>query len=172
MHERRHRKLVVMNISVNTGNFTVAVKGTLKPDVQEDIINKGGLYELQRGGLSAAYVALGGVANEKGKLQLPKDFTRDSVEYSDDSASCMVTAIKDWAPKFFDGEVEISVSQYEGAEAQSPMKRASALVDSFLGKPEEAAYRTILGLPDGDRDALVAEANKRGLGIQPPKAKA
>lgn len=160
-----------MKTSINTGNFTVTVSGELIADAEERILNNGVKYELQRGGISSGYVAVGGEKNGKGNLALPKDFVRDSVEFNDDNALAMQGAVEDWAKGLFGDTAVVEVAKYEGAEAASPMKRASALVDGFLGTPTEAAYRSILGLPDGDRDALIEAANKAGLGVQPPKAK-
>lgn len=165
-------RLEIMEASatVNTGNFTVVVKGTLLDTVVQKKVSEGLVYDLQRGGLSKAYIALGGQKNDKGKVKLPDDFKREQVEFNEENQAAMQLAVEEWAKAQFDGAATVTVSKYEGGDAATPMKRATALVDSFIGTDAETAYRGILGLPDGDRDALITEANKRGLGIQPPKA--
>lgn len=138
---------------------------------------------------SLAAIGLASLAYRGGASVINKALDVESnskAEFSDEGAEKVQTALEDWAGKGsgfkVDGEnanplgagftLSVTATRHEhGETGASPMKRATALVDSFLGSPMEEAYRSILGLPDGDRDALIAEANKRGLGIQPPKEK-
>lgn len=59
----------------------------------------------------------------------------------------------------------------ELSEEVSEVKRATALVDSFMGTDMEPPYRQILGSADGDRDALIKLAHEKKLGITPPREK-
>lgn len=160
----------MLKAGIDTGNFAVIIEGNLKPEVQQEKLVQGVVYDLQRGGITQAWNTLGGVKGENGKTKLPEGFKRNSIEYSDDAALTMQGAVEEWAKGIFDGDFTVAVTKYEGAEEASPMKRATALVESFLGTEMEAPYRAILGLPQGSKEELVAEANKRGLGISVPKA--
>lgn len=157
-----------MKVTFNTGNFAITVDGEYNSESQAKALENALRYELQRDVATKVYVAVAG-EGEGEKKKLPKDFERSSVEYSDDAAlEFQAAAEKELSKR---GTFEVSVAKYEGSEAASPMKRATTLVDTFLGSPMEAGYRAILGLPEGDREALIAKANEMGLGIQPPKAK-
>jgi hypothetical protein len=145
--------------------------------------------EAQRDALAA--IGLASLGYRGGASAINKALEVDSnsaAEFSDDAARKVESALEAWAAGA-DGKaagfsakgdnanplgegftLSVSASRHEhGESGASPMKRATALVDSFIGTPMEEAYRNILGLPDGDRDALIAEANKRGLGISVPK---
>lgn len=158
-----------MKVTFNTGNFALTVEGEYNAESQAKALENALRYELQRDVATKVYVEVAGVAGEDNKKKLAKDFERSSLEYSDDAALAMQEA----AEKVLGarGTFSVSVEKYEGAEAASPMKRATTLVDTFLGTEQEAQWRTVLGLPTGDRDALIAAANKMGLGIQPPREK-
>jgi hypothetical protein len=143
-------------------------------------VNEGQLAALAAIGLaSLAYRGGASVINKALKVD-----SNSAAEYSDEGAATVATSIEEWAGKGagfkVDGEngnplgagfvLSVTATRHEhGETGASPMKRATALVDSFVGTPMEGPYRAILGLPDGDRDALIAEANKRGLGISVPK---
>lgn len=155
-------------LTFDTGNFSLAIEGTPSQAVADRLIENGLRYEVQREVASSVYTEIAGEPNKEGKKRLPKGFERSSLEYDESNAAAFEEAASKALSKF--GDFTVSVTKYEGSEAASPMKRATALVDSFIGTEMEAAYRGILGLPKGNRDDLIAEANKRGLGIQPPKA--
>jgi hypothetical protein len=162
-----------MKSTVNSGNFTVVVDGTLRPEAQERILAGGVKFELHRGGLSSAWLALAGTKNDKGTLKLPDKFERDSIEFSEEAAATLQDTITGWATDEKKGifmDANVTITKNEGGEKDSPQKRATALVDGFLGTPLEAPYRAILG--DGDREALIAKAHEMGLGVQPPRKKA
>lgn len=165
------RKQIDMKTSINTGNFSVTINGDLDAKAQDRILENGVKYELQRGGISSAYVAIAGEKNSKGNNALPKDFARDTVEYNEDNALAMQAAVEEWAKGLFGDSATVEVAKYEGSEAASPMKRATAMVDQFLAQDGgRAALAGLIGVPtDSDRDALIEAANKMGLGIQPPK---
>lgn len=159
-----------MKVKFNTGNFTLNIEGEFNEEATKAALENGLRYAVQRDVASKVYVKLAGVENSKGNLALPKDFERDSIAFDADNAAAMELAASEELAKL--GTFTVSVEENVGGEAAaSPMKRATALVDSFIGTDMEAAYRQILGLPDGDRDALIAKANEQGLGIQPPRAK-
>lgn len=160
---------------LNTGNFTLVVEGEYNAESQVKAISNALKYELQRDVASKVYAEVAGVANAEGKKQLPKDFERDSVEFSDESADAMrlaaEAALKDR------GSFTVSVTKYEGSEAASPMKRATTFVESLMNNgDEEQQLRSTLALfdaraSDGTKDILIEIANKAGIGIQPPKEK-
>lgn len=158
-----------MKVKFNTGNFTLNIEGEFNDEAKAAALENGLRYAVQRDVATGVYIALAGEKNSKGNLALPKGFERDSVEYSEENAAAMQKAALDALGKI--GTFDVSIEENVGGEAAaSPMKRATALVDSFLGTDMEAAYRQILALPEGDRDALIAKANEQGLGIQPPRA--
>lgn len=145
--------------------------------------------EAQRDALAA--IGLASLGYRGGASAINKALEVDSnsaAEYSDEAAQKVEAALQAWAqggegkaagfsakgdnanPLGEGFTLSVTASRHEhGESGASPMKRATALVDSFLGTDMEAPYRGILGLPEGDRDALIAEANKRGLGISVPK---
>jgi len=162
-----------MKLTFNTGNFALDIEGEVNEETQDKLLQNGMTYVTQREVATGVYLDVAGedVEGKDGKTsrRLPKDFERSSVEYSEDTAAKFRESAEEKLSKF--GKFTVSVSKYEGAEASSPMKRATNLVDSFLGTELEAAYRGILGLPKGSREELIEAANKRGLGVQPPKGK-
>lgn len=159
----------MIETTFNTGNFALKIAGDFSEDQKGKALISALRYIVQRDGATKAYQALGGVKGEDGKTKLPKDFERDQVEWSDENGAAMQEAFEKALASY--GTFSVEATKYEGSEAASPMKRATTLVDTFLGSPMEVGYRAILGLPDGDREALIAKANEMGLGIQPPKVK-
>lgn len=158
-----------MNTKIISGNFGIEIEGTIGNgtiDLSEerkgvpvaDVIDEAGLtYIVQRDGLSSVYKDL-----------LEKGAKRNTLDYSSETGAKFASALEKALAPY--GDFVVSVEEHVPSEAgASPMVRATALVDGFLGTPMEAAYRQILGSPDGDRDALVALAHKQGLGIQPPR---
>lgn len=159
-----------MKVKFNTGNFTLNIDGSFNDEQTAAALENGLRYAVQRDVATGVYIQLAGEKNSKGNLALPKGFERDSIEFNADNAAAMELAASEALKKL--GDFIVTVVENEGGEgAASPMKRATALVDSFIGTDMEAPYRAILGLPDGDRDALIAKANEQGLGIQPPRVK-
>lgn len=163
-------------VTFNTGNFSIVVDGDYNAEHQEKALENALRYELQRDVATKVYEGLAGTARPNGKgKKLPADFERSSVEFSVGAAeSFMKTAEAEFAKR---GDFTVSVVKYEGSEAASPMKRATAFVEQLLSTPEaEAQMRSLFALQgmedaeDGDKAALIAFANSKGLGIQPPKA--
>lgn len=104
------------------------------------------------------------------KPRLAKGQERDELEFSEDEAANVAKSLTDTLSPYA-SNISIEVTEHEKGETVSEMKRATALVDSFLGQDMEVAYRQILGSPDGDRDALIKLAHERKLGITPPREK-
>lgn len=157
-----------MVVKFNTGNFTLNIDGDFNDEAKAAALENGLRYAVQRDVASKVYVQLAGEKNSNGNLQLPKGFERDAVAFSADNAAAMELAASEELKKL--GTFTVSVEENVGGEtAASPMKRATALVESFLGTPMEAPYREILGLPNGTKEELIAEANKLRLGISVPK---
>lgn len=156
-----------MEVKFSTGNFTLNINGEFNDAAKEAALENGLRYAVQRDVASKVYVQIAGEKNKNGNLQLPKGFERDSIEFNPDNAAAMELAATEELKKL--GEFTVSVEENVGGETASPMKRATALVESFLGTEMEVPYRSILGLPQGSKEELVAEANKRGLGISVPK---
>lgn len=159
----------MIETTFNTGNFALKIAGEFNEDQVGKALVSALRYIVQRDGATKAYQTLGGVKGEDGKASLPDDFKREHVEWSDENGVAMQQAFEKALAPY--GTFTVEASKNEGSEAASPMKRATTLVDTFLGSPMEAGYRQILGLPEGDREALIAKANEMGLGIQPPKVK-
>lgn len=156
-----------MKTTFNTGNFALEIEGRFNDDQVDKALTSALRYIVQRDGATKAYIALAGEKNSKGNLALPDGFERENVEFNDENAAAMTDAFEKALESY--GTFTVTASKYEGSEAASPMKRATTLVDTFLGTEQEAQWRTVLGLPEGDRDALIAKANEMGLGIQPPR---
>jgi predicted DNA-binding transcriptional regulator YafY len=163
-------------VTFNTGNFAITVEGEYNADAQAKALENALRYELQRDVATKVYVAVAGEEGKDGKRKLAKDFERDSLEYSEEAAEAFREAAETEMAKR--GNFTITVAKYEGSEAASPMKRATAFVDALLDDGDkEAQMRSLFSLQgmenaaDADRDALIAFANSKGLGIQPPKAK-
>lgn len=161
----------MIKTTFNTGNFALAIEGEFDEEQKDKALVSALRYIVQRDGATKAYAALAGEKGENGKTKLPKDFERGDLEYSKEAGKAFADAFEKALEGY--GTFTVSASKYEGSEVASPMKRATTLVDTFLaqGGAVEQGYRTVLGLPDGDRDALIAKANEMGLGIQPPRQK-
>ncbi len=158
-----------MDIKFNTGNFTLVISGELNTDSEAKILEQGVRYAVQRDVATKVYLALAGIKNSKGNLTLPDGFERDSISFGEDSAAQMQSAATAELGKL--GDFSVEVTENVGGETSSPMKRATELVDSFLGTDKEESFRAILG--DGDRDSLIKAANDMGFGKSSPrKAKA
>src|SRR3977135_1523585 len=136
----------MLKTTFNTGNFALAIEGEFNADQVDKALISALRYIVQRDGATKAYQALGGVKGEDGKTKLPKDFERDQVDWWNENGQAMATAFEKALESY--GTFTVSATKYEGSEAASPMKRATTLVDTFLGSPMEAGDRAILGLPD------------------------
>lgn len=159
-----------MIVEFKSGNFKLTVNGELNDDSKAKMLENGMRYAIQRDVATAVYLALAGEKGENGKAKLPEGFERDSVAWSEENG----LAFQDAAEKALAslGTFEVSIGENVGGEG-SAMKRATELVDTFIGTDVEKSYRLILGLPDGTRDELIKAAHARGLGITPArKAKA
>jgi hypothetical protein len=151
-----------MIIQFRTGNFVLNVSGSLNAAAEAKMLENGMRWTIQRDVATAVYLALGGVENDKGNKVLPDGFERDNVAFDTANASAFhATAEKALATL---GEFSVSVDENVGGEGGA-MKNATRLVDSFLGDASEPAWRAIIGLPDGDRDALIKECHARKLGM-------
>lgn len=158
-----------MNIKFDTGNFTLNINGELSEESKAKMLENGLRYAVQRDVASKVYLGFSEEKTKTGKPKLPEGFERDSIKFDEDNSAAMQLAAEAELAKI--GTFTVTVSENVGGESASPMKRATLLVDTFLGTEMEASYRAILGLPDGDRDALIAKANEMGLGISAPKTK-
>jgi hypothetical protein len=163
-----------VNVPFTTGNFDLDINIQLKDEVVEKFVKNGAIYVVQRDGASKAYLSLKGEENDKGKLVLPKDFERKSVEFSQENLQAMIDAFsKALAPY---GEAVITGSEHVSGAEVSPMKRATEFVDSLLGNAQnEATLRQFLSMydataSDADRDGLIKIANDNGVGKAKPKA--
>jgi len=163
-----------MKVEFTTGNFDLNIEGELNADAQAKFLNAGLVYVVQRDGASKAYLELCGVENDKGKKQLPKDFERKSLEYTEENKAAMELAFENALKSY--GAFTISGSEHVAGAEVSPMKRATEFVDSLLGNAEnEATLRQFLGMYDAgaaqaDRDGLIKIANDNGVGKAKPKA--
>jgi len=165
-----------VKVPFTTGNFDLDITIQLKDEVVEKFVKNGVIYVVQRDGASKAYLTLKGEENDKGKLQLPKDFERKSVEFSPENLEAMTAAFaKALAPY---GEATITGSEHVSGAEVSPMKRATEFVDSLMGNAEnEAQLRGFLQMVSkdakaltADRDGLIEIANAHGIGKAKPKA--
>lgn len=168
-----------MKTSIISGNFKATIEGEVNRDGQVNLgtekepklVNAGQVidecgitYIGQRDGLGGFY-----------KGELKKGQKRNELEYSDEAGAKMAASLTEsFAPY---GDITVTVDQHEPSEGgASPMVRATALVDAmFASKELEQGYRLAFdaqGLENADsadRDALIAFANSKGLGIQPPR---
>lgn len=159
-----------MKIEFKTGNFTLNVEGDVNAETRDRLLANGVKYELQRDVASKVYLSLAGVKGKKDGLVLPEKFERDSIAYSDETADSFAKAATAELSKR--GNFVVEVSENVGGESASPMKRATAFVDTLVAAGQTAQLVAVLGVaPDADRDALIEAAHKMGLGIQPPKGK-
>lgn len=163
-----------MKVPFTTGNFDLNIEGELNADAREKFLQSGLIYVVQRDGASKAYLELCGVENEKGKKQLPKEFERKSLEFSDENLDAMCEALGTALKPY--GTFTVSGSEHVAGAEVSPMKRATEFVDSLLGNAaNEAQLRGFLGMFDAsaataDRDELIKIANDNGVGKTKPKA--
>lgn len=152
--------------------------------------------EAQRDALAA--IGLASLGYRGGASAINKALEVDSnsaAEYSDEAARKVESTLQVWA-QGADGKaagfsakgenanplgegftLSVTASRHEhGESGASPMKRATAFVDAILGDAEkEAQMRGLFGTmglenaSGADREALIAFANKQGLGISVPK---
>jgi len=162
-----------MQIKLISGNFQAIVNGEVsdrpvnlgtdeKPEMvpAQEVVNDCGVtYIGQRDGWTNFY-----------KPRLAKGQERSELEYSEDLAREVAQSLSGTLGAYLDG-ITVEVTEHVPSEGVSEMKRASTLVDSFLGTPMEAAYRQILGSENGDRDELVKLAHEKKLGVTPPREK-
>jgi hypothetical protein len=147
-----------VNVPFTTGNFDLDINIQLKDDVVEKMVKSGTIYVVQRDGASKTYLDLCGVENDKGKKQLPDDFERKSLAFTEENLQAFVTSFtKALAPY---GEATITGSEHVSGAEVSPMKRATEFVDALLGNAQnEAQLRGMVSMygADGseDRDALI-----------------
>lgn len=164
-----------VKVPFTTGNFDLDISITLNPEALVTFVKNGTIYGVQRDGASKTYLDLCGVENDKGKKQLPKDFERKSLAYSEENLQAMITsfvaALKPYGVATITGSEHVS-----GAEV-SPMKRATEFVDALMTNAEhEAQLRGTLSVISGKdvsgftRDQLIELANEHGLGKAKPKA--
>jgi hypothetical protein len=151
----------IVSGEVSSGNVNVGTEKEPKLQPAQDVINDCGLtYIGQRDGWTGFY-----------KPRLKKGQERSELEYSEDLALEVATSLESTLSPYLDG-INVEVTEHVPSEGgASEMKRATALVDSFLGTDMESAYRQILGSANGDRDALIAIAHEKKLGITPPREK-
>ncbi len=112
---------------------------------------------------------------------MTKETKRSEVEYSTTTAKLISDAAQKKLDEIAKDAVlpamvfSISGEHEYGDTGASPMARATAFVDAVLGTASETQMRGLLGalgLADSvkaDRDALIAFAHGKGLGVQPPR---
>jgi hypothetical protein len=154
-------------VSFITGNFNLNIEGELSEEQRAKADEAAIRYIVQRDGATKTYLELCGVENEKGNKSLPKDFERDSLEYSADSAEAMRVAMEKALAPY--GNFKVSASEHVKGESQSPMKRATEFVDALLdGSENEQKLRSLLSIfgakADATRDDLIAIAHEQKLG--------
>lgn len=117
-----------------------------------------------------------------------KAASRRDVEYSVEDAerinAAVSAAIVEWEGKPEAGAAERKAAKLSfavtgkhefGVEGASPMAMATALVDGAMGTGSEKGLRDLLsmmglaGASDAGREALIAFANSKGLGIRAKK---
>lgn len=165
-------------IKFNTGNFTLNIEGELNEESKAQILENGLRYAVQRDVATGVYLAVAGEKKEGNKNPtLPKGFERDRIPFTPETAEQFRTAAEAELSKLGTFMVEV-VENVGGEGAASPMKRATALVDTLEASPEvRAAYAPVFALhgvedyANASRETLIEVAHKAGLGIQPPKAK-
>lgn len=163
-----------VKVPFTTGNFDLNIEIELKPEAIEAFVKNGTIYVVQRDGASKAYLELCGVENDKGKKQLPKDFERKSLEFSEENLQAMIAAFERALKPY--GTAVISGSEHVSGAEVSPMKRATEFVDSLLGNEQnEATLRQFLSMYDANaatanREGLIEIANANGVGKAKPKA--
>lgn len=158
----------MLQVTFNTGNFSLKVQGELADTAKEKILMDGLKYAIQRDVASKVYVQLAGVEGKKEDSKvLPKDFERDSVVFSTDNAAAFSLEAEKQLAKL--GTFSVTVTEYVGGESNSSMVRATNLVDAFLGQPTESAYRGILGGETASREELIEAAHAMKLGIDSVK---
>lgn len=167
-----------MKTEIISGNFAASIDGELnesatintgseenpKQESVGDVVREAGItYIVQRDGLSSVYKGL-----------LKKGEKRNTVEYSEDAAGKFKASLEKALQPY--GNFTVAMQQHVPTAEASPMVRATAFVDSLSdGGDKETQLRATLGVlglanaADADRDALIAFANSKGLGIQPPK---
>lgn len=99
-----------MNITFDTGNFTLAVSGTVKPEKLDKLAASGLRWELERSVVGAVYKELAGVAGKRGKV-LPKGYKRDSLTFTEENASKFEGAAFDELKATLDG-LSVKVTKY------------------------------------------------------------
>jgi len=112
---------------MSSGNFAISLSLELAGESEvnekvEKLAVAGLKYQAERGGLSKAWLAVGGQANEKGKLSLPKEFKRESVAFSPERAEKIREAITLVFTEY--GEVSVTVTEYVAEESANGMKQA------------------------------------------------
>lgn len=163
-----------MKVEFTTGNFELVFDGELNAEATAKFLQAGLTYVVQRDVASKTYLELCGVENEKGKKQLPKDFERKSLEFSEENLAALTETAKSVISKY--GTFEVTGSEHVAGADVSPMKRATEFVDSLLGNAQnEATLRQFLGMydpsaADADREGLIKIANDNGVGKAKPKA--
>lgn len=154
-------------VSFITGNFNLTIDGSLSEEQREKADAAAIRYIVQRDGATKTYLALCGVENEKGNKSLPKDFERDLLAYTDESANAMKSAMEKALAPY--GNFTVSAVEHVKGESQSPMKRATEFVDALLdGGENEAKLRSLLSIfgakADASRDDLIEIAHTQKLG--------
>lgn len=139
-----------MRIEMSSGNFSLVVSGELSDDVKAALMAKGLKYELERNVLTKTYITLRGVPGKrKGKTVLPKDFERESVEYSVENAAAFHDAAAKELAKL--GTFSVAIGHYVKGENTEARKRATGVFDKTKAKGEDALEKlSIITGYDGD----------------------
>lgn len=164
-----------MKVEFTTGNFDLVFEGELNEDAKQKFLNAGLTYVVQRDVASKTYLELCGVENEKGKKQLPKDFERKSLEFSDENLAKLTETAKQVISSY--GNFTVSGTQHVSGADVSPMKRATEFVDSLLGNAQnEAQLRQFVGMygatGNEDRETLIKLVHDNVPGFAKAKPKA
>jgi hypothetical protein len=139
-----------------TGNFELGIEGELNEASLAKFVQSGMIYVVQRDGASKTYKEL--LPTEKGE----KAAKRNTLDYSDDNAAKMKTAMENALKSY--GDFTVSVTEHIPGETVTPMVRATKFVDDLLAK-DEAGLRAVLqagygAKPGASREELIETAHK------------
>jgi hypothetical protein len=155
-----HFEALVTADSIADSTVNVGTEKEPKHQHAQDVVNDCGLtYIGQRDGWTNFY-----------KPRLKKGQERSELEYSDALAVDVSKSLLDTFQPYLVNP-SVKVGEHVIGEVVSEMKRATALVDGFMGTPKEASFRDILGSPNGDREELIRLAHEQKMGVTPPRDK-
>lgn len=124
---------LIISSEMTSANFTAQVWGTVDAGAVKELVMKGMRYEMERGGLSKAYLALAGLPGKKaGSLKLPEKFERVHVLYNEVNAGVFQSALGEALKGF--GSFSVKVGQYVEGDKDGGQKQAQSMYEKFLAK--------------------------------------